>query len=78
MNKITIKCYCGQPMIKKGYGQYPYDCIAKRRYPNAMVYVGCTAGHTCWKHDPTDNKPLDTLVNWSFDPTDCQEQEKEG
>lgn len=52
--KEPILCHCGQPMIKKGYGKYPYDCKAARKYPNAMVYEGCTAGHTCWKADFSD------------------------
>ncbi len=33
-----------------GYGAYPYDCEAKRKWPTAMVY----ASDTCWDFDKTD------------------------
>lgn len=46
-----MKCYCGSEMKEAGKGKYPYNCIAKDKYPDAMVYVGCEAGHTCWNHD---------------------------
>jgi len=45
-------CWCGSPMIPKGRGLYPYDCRLKDRHPNAMIYEGCEAGHTCWKAVP--------------------------
>jgi len=59
MNTITrynksgkpIRCFCGADMIPAGIGKYPYDCIAKDKYPRAMVYKGCNAGHTCWDYD---------------------------
>lgn len=33
-----------------GYGKYPYDCDAKRKYPTAMVYES----ETCWDFDKND------------------------
>ncbi|MBS3915561.1 MAG: hypothetical protein KG003_13785 [Bacteroidetes bacterium] len=29
-----------------GRGQYPYDCQAKRKHPNAMIYMG----EHSWEH----------------------------
>lgn len=43
-------CFCGARMIPAGVGQYPYECIAKDKYPTHMVYIGCEAGHTGWTH----------------------------
>jgi len=48
-------CFCGSPMIQKGYGKYPYPCHAQDKHPQAMIYEGCKAGHTGWTYDPTDN-----------------------
>jgi len=41
--------YCGREMSQDGRGAYPYDCIAKTKYPRAMVYT-C---HPCgaWTHE---------------------------
>lgn len=30
-------------------------------YPQAMIYEGCTAGHTGWSYDPTDTQPTKGL-----------------
>ena len=54
-------CFCGKPMIKKGYGKYPYPCKAQDKHPQAMIYEGCTAGHTGWSYDPTDTQPTKGL-----------------
>jgi len=43
-------------MIKKGYGKYPYPCRAQDKHPQAMIYQGCTAGHTGWTVDFTDEQ----------------------
>ena len=50
-------CFCGSPMIQKGYGKYPYPCHAQDKHPQAMVYQGCTAGHTGWTVDLRDEQP---------------------
>ena len=44
-------------MIKKGYGEYPYPCTVQAEHPQAMVYQGCTAGHTGWSVDLRDEQP---------------------
>ena len=49
-------CFCGSPMIKKGYGKYPYPCPAQDKHPQAMIYQGCTAGHTGWTVDLKDEQ----------------------
>ena len=54
-DKPTI-CFCGSPMIKKGYGKYPYPCRAQDKHPQAMIYQGCTAGHTGWTVDLKDEQ----------------------
>ena len=54
-------CFCGKPMIKKGYGLYPYPCKAQDRYPQAVVYQGCTAGHTGWNYDQADTQPTEII-----------------
>jgi hypothetical protein len=36
--------YLGKPLRAIGCGQYPYDCDAKRKYPDAMIYQG----DGCW------------------------------
>ena len=41
-------CWCGAPMIAAGVGKYPYPCKAQDKHPDAMVYIGCEAGHTSW------------------------------
>ena len=41
-------CWCGAPMIAAGFGKYPYPCAAQKKHPDAMVYIGCEAGHTSW------------------------------
>ena len=56
-DKEATICFCGSPMIKKGYGKYPYPCPAQDKHPQAMIYEGCKAGHTGWTHDPNDNQP---------------------
>jgi len=43
-------------MIKKGYGKYPYPCPAQDKHPQAMIYQGCTAGHTGWTVDLKDEQ----------------------
>lgn len=53
-NKVLVsevtrpKCYvCGADLKEKGFGAFPYECIAKYKNPNAMVYDGCLNGHAC-------------------------------
>jgi KaiC/GvpD/RAD55 family RecA-like ATPase len=41
-------------MLQKGYGKYPYPCTAQDKHPQAMIYEGCTAGHTGWTVDLRD------------------------
>ena len=53
-NHKPALCFCGKPMLKRGYGQYPYDCDLARKYPQAMIYAGCTGGHTGWIADIED------------------------
>lgn len=50
MEKVdnTPRCWCGEKMEPIGRGKYPYDCIKKRRQPNAMVYVSGKCGHSSW------------------------------
>ena len=51
---------CGKAMRKAGYGKYPYECTAKDKHPNAMIYKGCEGFYsgTCkisgWDVDTTD------------------------
>ena len=41
--------WCGCPMRFLGYGQYPYDCEAKRRNPNAAIYRSdCEHSTSAW------------------------------
>lgn len=39
----TITKY-GKTLKAVGLGKYPYDCIAKDKFPNAMIYIG----DGCW------------------------------
>ena len=32
--------FCGHTLKQIGIGAYPYDCISKNKYPNAMIYDG--------------------------------------
>jgi len=48
-------------MIKKGYGKYPYPCPAQDKHPQAMIYQGCTAGHTGWTVDLKDEQPTEII-----------------
>ena len=36
----------GKILYKEGIGKFPYDCIAKDKYPKAMIYSG---GHA-WSY----------------------------
>jgi hypothetical protein len=40
-----IVCY-GKTLKAIGIGKYPYDCISKDKYPNAMIYWSKEAGWT--------------------------------
>jgi len=48
---VPSQCHCGLPMAERGRGAYPYACGASDKWPDAMVYAGCPAGHTCWSYD---------------------------
>ena len=41
----TITRY-GKELKAIGKGKYPYDCICKDKYPNAMIYKNNTGGWT--------------------------------
>lgn len=45
---LPPRCFCGAPMKEAGPGKYPYPCEASAKYPQALVYSGCEAGHACW------------------------------
>lgn len=47
-----VKCSCGKPMTAIGRGQYPYDCIAKTKSPDDMIYMAKECGHGGWTHRP--------------------------
>lgn len=48
-SRVNISCpICGSKMIPVGIGVYPYDCDAKRKVPNAMIFDNCENGHTGW------------------------------
>ena len=32
----------------KGRGAYPYECRCKDTHPNALIWQGCSEGHTGW------------------------------
>lgn len=49
-------CFCGAEMVPAGYGKYPYDCPAAEKWPGAMIYIGCKAGHQCWDFDAADGR----------------------
>ena len=49
-------CWCGAPMIAAGVGKYPYPCKAQDKHPDAMVYIGCEAGHTSWTYRHAKSK----------------------
>jgi len=36
----------GKKMKAVGLGRYPYGCICKDKYPNAMIYMNETGGWT--------------------------------
>jgi hypothetical protein len=50
-NDSAEVCWCGANMKPAGRGAYPYNCIARDEYPDAMVYIGCEAGHTSWTYE---------------------------
>ena len=52
----SLRCWCGAEMREAGIGKFPYDCIAKDKHPNSMVYIGCGNDHMCW--DYADNPRL--------------------
>lgn len=41
----TITRY-GKQLHAKGKGEYPYECICKDKYPNAMIYENDSGGWT--------------------------------
>lgn len=41
-------CWCGKAMTAIGNGKYPYECIAKDKRPDAMVYEAIDCGHNGW------------------------------
>jgi len=41
----TITRY-GKELKAAGLGKYPYDCICKDKFPNAMIYKNDTGGWT--------------------------------
>ncbi len=38
--------YCGKTLLPIGVGKYPYDCIAKDKHPDAMIYKSDTGSWT--------------------------------
>lgn len=46
---------CAEPLLEVGRGKYPYNCPAKDKFPDAMIFDGCPNGHdTGWCHETED------------------------
>lgn len=48
-----VKCWCGRFMTAIGRDQYPYDCPAKTKHPDHMIYKAQECGHGGWTHKPS-------------------------
>lgn len=61
-----IKDYHGHTLKQTGYGNYPYECIRKDKFPNAMIYEckECAV----WDVDTEDNQEVPTMNQeiWNY------------